>query len=448
MVSTRQLCALLTSLYALPASAAVFTVGPHGATTSLQAAIDTARSQAGSHEIRVEEGTYGAVSIPSLSNSISILGGWNATFSARTTDAAKTVLSGNDQEVVFRIDVTAASSSLTLDGLTLTKGFSDERAVAGGLHAANINGALVLNNLRVVANHSEDLSGTESGPGGISLRNLGQGQIQLTNSSISNNRVSSPAGADGRCFGGGLLVSVRGGPIVIRGNQIRSNRIDSSCSSAEGLGAWLSTDTNLLTFEDNVIRGNESTTAFGLVLEGRAFGGTARLDLRRNRLLDNRDASKANNSRQVSLFAKDGARIFFTDNLLAASPSIGAGVQVSNGSGGILRLTNNTIANHKFTGASLCNVDGNVSFANGIVVQQPTNVVVCSGSDPVNQPANQIGGDAKFRNPNQLDYRLKASSPAINKGSNTPPGGLGPFDLAGGPRKKGPKVDRGAYEYP
>lgn len=448
MVSSRQLCALLISLSALPASAAVFTVGLHGATPSLQTAIDSARNQAGAHEIRLEQGSYGAVSIPSLSNSISILGGWNATFSARFADAAKTVLSGNEQEVVLRIDGTSAASSLVLDGLTLTKGFSDEPLVAAGLHAANINGTLTLNNLRIVGNHAQDLSGSQSGPGGVSLRNFGQGQIQLTNSSISNNRVSSPAGADGRCFGGGLLVSVDGGPIAIRGNQIRTNRIDASCSSAEGLGAWLSSTTNVLSFEDNLIRGNESTTDFGLVLEARAFGAAARFDLRRNRLLDNRDTSKANNSRQVSLFAKDGARIFFTDNLLAASPSIAQGIQASNQSGGILRMTNNTIANHEFFGASLCNVDGNVSFANGIVVQQPTNVVVCSGSDPVNQPANQIGGDAKFRNPGQLDYRLKANSPAINTGSNTPPGGLGPFDLAGGPRKEGPKVDRGAYEYP
>ncbi len=87
MASTRQLCTLFVSLSTVPASAAVFTVGPHGATTSLQTAIDNARNQAGTHEVRVEQGTYGAVSIPALSNSISILGGWNATFTSRSSDA-------------------------------------------------------------------------------------------------------------------------------------------------------------------------------------------------------------------------------------------------------------------------------------------------------------------------------------------------------------------------
>ena len=84
---------------------------------------------------------------------------------------------------------------------------------------------------------------------------------------------------------------------------------------------------------------------------------------------------------------------------------------------------------------------------NGIVVGQPTNLSNC-GTGPVNLQANQIGGDAKFRAPGQLDYRLAAGSPSINAGVNVPAGGLGPFDLARGQRIEGPKVDRGAYEYP
>jgi hypothetical protein len=44
------------------------------------------------------------------------------------------------------------------------------------------------------------------------------------------------------------------------------------------------------------------------------------------------------------------------------------------------------------------------------------------------------------------DYHLGAGSPAIDAGSNHPPGGLGPFDIDGETRRRGTRVDIGADE--
>jgi hypothetical protein len=66
--------------------------------------------------------------------------------------------------------------------------------------------------------------------------------------------------------------------------------------------------------------------------------------------------------------------------------------------------------------------------------------------DGVNAGNNLIGADPKFVDSAGRDYRLKAKSPAINAGSNDPPGALGPLDLDGHPRIAGGTVDIGACE--
>ena len=55
-----------------------------------------------------------------------------------------------------------------------------------------------------------------------------------------------------------------------------------------------------------------------------------------------------------------------------------------------------------------------------------------------------IASDPLFVSPS--DLRLRAGSPALNSGANTPFGGLSTRDLDGGVRVNGPAVDRGAYE--
>ena len=78
------------------ASAAVFTVGDHGTYSRIDAAIDAALGT-GLPEIRVEQGTYVEnifIGTSFVSDDLGITGGWNATFSARSSDASLTVIDG------------------------------------------------------------------------------------------------------------------------------------------------------------------------------------------------------------------------------------------------------------------------------------------------------------------------------------------------------------------
>ncbi|HAW50085.1 TPA: hypothetical protein DCX16_03950, partial [bacterium] len=58
---------------------------------------------------------------------------------------------------------------------------------------------------------------------------------------------------------------------------------------------------------------------------------------------------------------------------------------------------------------------------------------------------NDISADPQFVG--EGDYHLQSTSPCINKGTNTPPGGLPETDKDGNPRIVGGIVDMGAYEF-
>ena len=45
------------------------------------------------------------------------------------------------------------------------------------------------------------------------------------------------------------------------------------------------------------------------------------------------------------------------------------------------------------------------------------------------------------------DYRLIVGSSPIDAGDNSPPGGVGNYDVGGDPRVAGGTVDQGAYEW-
>lgn len=75
------------------------------------------------------------------------------------------------------------------------------------------------------------------------------------------------------------------------------------------------------------------------------------------------------------------------------------------------------------------------------------NTLDCTGYDAL--PSIDIGNDAldpQFADAAGGDYRLLATSPAIDAGLNPPTGGLPGSDMTGGPRVIGANVDRGPWE--
>jgi hypothetical protein len=122
----------LSILIALPASSqvTVLEVGPTATYTTIQDAIDAVVNGADT-EIRVEQNlTYTEnLEVPATfdSGSLSILGGWDATFSTRDPDPEHTVIDGDASGRALNILI--EGGRLLVDGFTFTNGKGDGAGV-------------------------------------------------------------------------------------------------------------------------------------------------------------------------------------------------------------------------------------------------------------------------------------------------------------------------------
>ena len=110
-----------------------------------------------------------------------------------------------------------------------------------------------------------------------------------------------------------------------------------------------------------------------------------------------------------------------------------------------------------FDGDARVDIDNNILFGNGcgLDVDEVTsanlrmrhNTIDCNTFDEL--PSVNLGNDSldpQFLDPAGRDYRLFATSPAVDTGINPPTGGLPGSDITGGPRVIGANVDRGPWE--
>ncbi len=155
-----------------------------------------------------------------------------------------------------------------------------------------------------------------------------------------------------------------------------------------------------------------------------------------------RNAASGGAARQVELSAGSDGAASLGDTLIVA----GSGGLLGGGFG-TLRITNVTVADTPgATGIEMTDGGGvgTVSLANSIVWPNALSV-----DDPtVTSTHNLAGVDPQVSSTSVADpYGLQPWSPAIDAGTNTPPGGLGPFDARHATRVIGPTVDIGAEEF-
>ena len=131
-----------------------------------------------------------------------------------------------------------------------------------------------------------------------------------------------------------------------------------------------------------------------------------------------------------------------SDSVIAGGPDIGVGAWSYQTS--TLHLTNLTIFDHADLGVLYRGFGAESTLYNTIVYDSTT--LIDSSSGIMTSGGNLLGVDPEFVDPANLDCRLRAGSPALNGGDNSPPGGLGPTDVQGNPRVLDGVVDVGAYE--
>ena len=423
------------------ARGAVLTVGPGGAHATVQAALDAAFATAGNDEIRVHTGTYREILTIHLpagsSDEIDLSGGWNDDFSLATNNPAATVFDGESLGRV--VHVIGNGGALRLRRLTLRRGDAGD-GDGGGLAAVLSASRLSVENCHLRNNRA--LTG-----GGALVDLRGPSEFRLVNSLLVANRAvtENPAG------GGLYLYAEDDSRVTITGTKINQNlaRSDSNQRIGGGFMIFL-VETAQGTFTDNEVSGNSLEGAgVGIGAAGALWlSGSATAEFRRSRFLGNGDRhgnNFTNFTEALSLRSSDNARLRFTDSLVAkAEVDRGLGVTGEASQNGRLWITNVTVVDAGNTGLRVReNHSAAVTVFNSVVFGHTTNLEATAN---VARGNNLIGTDPKFVDRAGENYRLKAGSPAANKGRNNPQGGLGPLDLDRKPRIKGARVDIGAYE--
>jgi hypothetical protein len=239
--------------------------------------------------------------------------------------------------------------------------------------------------------------------------------------------------------GGAQLLTSETGRATIRGARFVGNQIAGGVQRT-GAGLRLAAEgSSEIVLEDSLFSGN-----FGAAwTNGAALSAYALEDgsvaLARLAVFDNR-LQPGDDSRQIYLRTfTSGGSIRFTDSWIAGGGD-GLRAELESGAGQFLHLT---ATGHEAIGLSLESFGGaTLSLANSIA----WNNTVANLVGNATQVSNLVGVDPLFVDPLNGDFRLGATSPALDSGHASPPGGLGSYDADHAPRVAGAAPDRGAFE--
>ncbi len=285
---------LFAMVSVFPAQAAVFQVTTPA---ELQAALTTARNNGESDIIHVAQGTYvGNFWYNPLAGEnfdLTLEGGWSTDFSTRSLDPTNTILDGNHAGGVLDIYKAgvSASGSVTIEGFTIRNGFTafdgagirmdsfppgtvtirrniieqnEAMGTGGGFWVSNDDPATqtggpihILDNI-IRMNIGASGSAATGGGGRVYALN---GFLFFNNLVYRNTVGGNPTFAG---LGGGLYVSVIGGPIQIINNTVTGNTAYTDAGGINvgsfGLSGF---PAQVVQLSNNIIRDNVATTGSG-----------------------------------------------------------------------------------------------------------------------------------------------------------------------------------------
>ena len=416
----------------------VLTVGPHGTYSSIQAAIDAAVS-GNDTEIRVE-GQHTYVENLELDGSLAagtlaVSGGWDTTFTSRIYSSRETIIDGNQAGRV--IDVFGFEASLVIDGFTITNGLS---AVPGAGVRIDPSGDahVTLENLRITGNTVSDAGGNAGG--GLLVELFSTQHLDVVNCRIRGNTVISTGG--GVIGGGGLSIRAIGdSSFLVQGCEIDENTLESTgqiFGAGARVGLWDNAHGQLI---DNSIVQN-SCVGSDVWVNGVYLEQWQASVLTVERTAVGLNATTGGDAAELRTSSADSSSLRVSDSIMGVGDGDGALFAADHTS--TVHLVNLTVVDSPGTGIEVAQYgSATMTLYNSISFG---NLVDLSTSGSVDTGFNLVGVDPHFVDFDGLDFQLGVGSPAENAGTNTPPGGLGPFDFNGNPRIVDGVVDIGCYE--
>lgn len=419
---------------------AVLTVGPNGTYPTIQQAINAAVVGQDT-EIRVQGGKsyFENLLVPDSfsSGNLEMTGGWDMNFSVRNLDPDITKIDG--LTAVRPLEIRMTGGTFTLKGFTITNGVAD--GSGGGILVFPPGDSVVvvtLKNTKITGNYAnlgEDLNG-----GGIAAFLNGNEDLIIKNCRIRNNDAESTGG--GYVRGGGLSVFIGASAYLkVENTEIDGNSLQSS-------GRLVGGGIHLATFDDAVVElistHSVGNSAIGPWIVGSGANlethGASSLTIERSGFILN--TATGDTTPQVESVQTDTSSLTIRDSGVARADNIG--LRVSANGSAQAHLINLTIADNATTGVSLHQGDSaTLTLYNTIAYGNGSDAAAVGA---VGLGFNLFGVDPLFLSPSSLDYHLLPGSPALNAGTNTPPGGLGSTDFDGNPRILEGIVDIGMYE--
>jgi hypothetical protein len=433
--STGWLLALLMSVPMTARSQAVtLTVGVYGTNPTIQSAIDDC-PLSGTCTIKVQGWTAYSenLSFPASFNAtnIDLSGGWDPSFTQFDPDAETIIDGGGTSNVV---GVAIQGGQLSMARFTVTNGGYYRSGAGLRLEPNGASTTIILTHMTIQDNHSS-CSGSCSGGGVWAF--LDEYQSLLIDSCVINNNTAFTSSSTQSSEGAGLTISAGGhSAFFVENTQVNHN-------ATGGLYVAVVENATGEIYDLQVIGNTTAPNPQDPSASGGAvyMAGDGALVLRRSVwALNDDDASSQ--AFQLHLHCLQESSLFVTDSF------VGLGSQ-----GGLkgyaqdtaqVHATNLTVVRHTLTGVDLYrNGSPTVTLYNTISYANGTDLSVNAGVDA---GSNLVGVNPQFVNPVHANFHLQPGSPAIDAGSNSPPGGLGPTDLDGNPRVINGTVDIGCYE--
>ncbi len=415
--------------------------------SSIQAAVDAAQD---TDTIRVAQGLYFENVTINDSITLTIQGGWDQTFTTRSTDPTLTVVNGMGLDSVFYINASSDESiSVAIDGLTITNGLASS---GGGIYAYAYAGsssttdtlvALTLSNNRIVGNS------TWNSGGGLyayayTYSDTGIAKVDIT---ITNNRIAeNNANNGGGVYINGYSSTSHSKRSVARfglmGNEINGNfstngggayiNLSNSDSALGGVSSYI---------ESNDINGNHALSGIGGLYLYLDNALSPDLNIVNNVISGNYDKSGSGGVRLSSYLSNPV--ISFINNTITKNTG-NALTAYSDGYGGVsdnfvLNLYNNILYGNYLPSSTSDEIildnysDGNMVVHSGSNTMGKLNEDSDYHDEGGNLTSDPLIGD---------DFHLLSGSPAINTANTT----YAPATDKDGNARVG-KPDRGAYEY-